>query len=436
MQTEAFCAMVAAEGLRRLRLPLLGILLAGLAACAGPGPGAGQAARQPLPMRVADAPVPPQEAQSLDDAVASMTHALFDRARIDPPGPSGRYSLVIDPLIDRATGQESGATRGMERRIGDLVRDRYPDFTLKPFHSGTLAEQPIILLGAITAVSAPGVVPPTSAPRPGVYRIWAVLGDLRTGKVVSHETAWVRAEDVDPTPAAFFQDSPSWTPEPITASYLRTCAGNPGDPIDPDYLRALRAQALIADGVRSYEQGNHMAALMAYSEAARQPAGDQLRVRNGIYLAHRALGQRNEAERAFGEVVDYGLERGNLAVKFLFRTGGAAFISNPALSRDYPMWLRQIARRSAEREVCLDLVGHASPTGPAPLNQQLSERRAEAVRGRLVAQRPVLRNRLRAEGAGASQTLIGTGTEDDTDALDRRVEFRNRSCPMVTAGSL
>ena len=57
-----------------------------------------------------------------------------------PPGPSGRYKLVIDPLIDRATGAETETTRAMERRIVTVVRERHPRFELRPFSVASLDE--------------------------------------------------------------------------------------------------------------------------------------------------------------------------------------------------------------------------------------------------------------------------------------------------------
>lgn len=421
MPTDASSVAAAA---RSLGAALCGLLL--LAGC-GTTPAA-PPAPEALPMRVSDAPKPPRTAQPLDEAVLSLTVALLDRARLEPPGPSGRHDLVVDPLIDRATGQQTAVTRGMEQRIGTLVRARYPAFNLRPFGTAALDDQPLILLGAITPVAEAGVIPASEAPFPQVYRIWAVLGDLRTGRIVSHETAWVRGPDVDMTPTAFFRDSPAWSREPLTAAYLRTCAGDPGEAIDPAYLRALRAQAHAADGVRAYEAGNPAAALAAYEAASALPGGDQLRVRNGLYLANKALGRDAAAEAAFGAVVAQGLDRGELAVKFLFRPGTTAFWADPAISGDYPMWLRQIARQTEPRPFCLALTGHASPTGPAALNRRLSAARAEAVRGRLVAERPALRPRTVAEGVGASQPLIGTGTDDATDALDRRVSFAPEAC--------
>ena len=152
-------------------------------------------------------------------------------------------------------------------------------------------------------------------------------------------------------------------------------------------------------------------------------------------MANQALGRGREAEQAFGSVVDldYGLERGRLAVKFVFRPSSTAFWPDKAISGPYPMWLRQIAARTEARSACLEVEGHSSPTGPASVNERLSLARAERVRGRLVAQRPALRDRLEAEGVGSRETLVGTGADDASDVLDRRVEFEPRSCPAVAS---
>ena len=411
-----------------LALSLCAALLAG---CAG------MTERSAAPATAEAAPIPPKDALPLDQAAVALADATLLRAQLPPPGPSGRYRLVIDPLIDRATGAETQATRAMERRIVTLVRERHPRFDLRPFTAASLDEKPLVLLGSIAAVAEAGSRANPSGPgRPAAYRIWAVLADLGTGRVVAHEEAWVRTDEVNPTPVAFFRQSPVWTPDGAAAAYLRTCALNPGDAIDPAYLRAVRVQALVSDGIRAYEEGRHRQAL-AFSEEAQglAPADQQLRIRNGLYLANQALGRARDAEEAFGSVVDYGLERGRLAVKFVFRPGSTAFWPDKAISGPYPMWLRQIAARTEARAACLEVEGHTSPTGPASLNERLSLARAERVRSRLVAQRPALQDRLEAEGVGSREPVVGSGADDASDVLDRRVEFEPRACPAQVASA-
>ena len=92
------------------------------------------------------------------------------------------------------------------------------------------------------------------------------------------------------------------------------------------------------------------------------------------------------------------------------------------------MWLAEIARVAAAREACLEVAGHASRSGPEPLNERLSLLRAEAVRGLLVANDARLTTRTIAAGYGSREAMVGTGRDDASDAMDRRVEFRVVNC--------
>jgi outer membrane protein OmpA-like peptidoglycan-associated protein len=402
---------------------LAAVLLA--AACAAPAPGgSGERAAAAAPQ--------PREALPLDEAVAVLAEQAF--GDLQRRSGSVRRALVIDPLIDRATGQETGATRSIAASLETLVRERYPALEVRPFTVAELDAQPLILLGAITTVAAPASF--ANAPgSSGTHRLWAVLGDLRTGLVLSHPNVWVRGDTVDATPVRFFRDSPAWTADPMTAAYLRTCARNPGEPMDPVYLRGLRAQAAVAEAIDAYEAGRYAAALDLYRTAAGAPGGQQQRVLNGLYLTNWALGRRDAAEEAFARLVDFGLAQDRLAVKLLFRAGTTEFVRDPGVSAPYPMWLRQIADRTDRRTACLRVAGHASATGEPAANDRLSLARAERVRTRLVSERPALRTRSRAEGRGARETIVGTGTDDMRDALDRRVEFAPLPCGGLTVGA-
>ena len=94
----------------------------------------------------------------------------------------------------------------------------------------------------------------------------------------------------------------------------------------------------------------------------------------------------------------------------------------------YPMWLTQIAAKATAQSACLNVVGHTSATGPEPLNERLSVLRAESVKSRLERESPQLKGRVIASGVGSRSRLVGTGTDDMRDALDRRVEFKPVPC--------
>jgi outer membrane protein OmpA-like peptidoglycan-associated protein len=135
------------------------------------------------------------------------------------------------------------------------------------------------------------------------------------------------------------------------------------------------------------------------------------------------LGRNDEAAAAFRDLVEYGFRKRRLAVKFLFRPGSVRFAADAKLSGAYGSWLQEIAAQAASSRACLQIVGHTSPTGPAAMNDSLSLLRAEYIQSRLEGDAPPLKKRTVAQGVGSRENLIGTGRDDATDILDRRVEL-------------
>jgi len=378
------------------------------------------------PATAQPAPQPPP-VQPYDKAVLTAATALLNNAKLPSEGTPAlpRYPVVIDPLIDGMTGAQSVATKSMGVRLTTMIREQFPQFDVQAFSAANVSRSPLVLIGTLTGVNAQRQ---TSGTREA-FRICLALADLRSGKLVSKGLAFALPEGIDPTPLAFFSDAPAWSEDPATEGYIKTCQGTKaGDPINPLYLDRILAATQVAEAIDAYDAGRYKDALDLYSSALSTPAGNQFRVHNGIYLANWKLGRQPQAEAAFARIVDFGLERKRLAVKFLFRPGSTAFIPDPKLSGPYPVWLKSIATRTASTGRCLEITGHTSPTGPEPLNERLSLLRAEYVKSRLEGTSPVLAKRTIANGAGSRQTLVGNGRDDASDALDRRVEFKVIGC--------
>ena len=160
----------------------------------------------------------------------------------------------------------------------------------------------------------------------------------------------------------------------------------------------------------------------------RMPGGDQLRVHNGVYLANWKLSRRDDATQSFGDLVSFGLKSNKLAVRLLFQPGSTQYFGDQQITSPYPMWIQQIAARVAQSNTCLEIVGHTSATGPAQLNERLSILRAQTIKSTLEQSDQRLAGKLIATGVGPRETLIGTGKDDTSDALDRRVEFKVQKC--------
>jgi outer membrane protein OmpA-like peptidoglycan-associated protein len=248
--------------------------------------------------------------------------------------------------------------------------------------------------------------------------------------VVAQSSALARDDGLDHTPLPYYQDTPVPLKDRVIESYVRTTATPPGQRADPYYLERVAVAPAIRDATTHYNAERYQDALVHYnSAAAGGTAGNaQLRVLNGIYLSSAKLGRTAEAEQAFGKIVAYGIAQQQLGVKFLFNPGSTAFWPDAKVSGPYPMWLREIAKASADAKVCMDIVGHTSRTGPVAFNDMLSMQRARYIRQRLIGEAGVLGERTRPSGKGFRENIIGTGTDDAVDALDRRVEFRIVDC--------
>lgn len=355
------------------------------------------------------------------EALQRAAGDLFSKAQVE----GARVELVIDPLIDGVSGAQSASTRSMQQTLVELVGKSYPRFSVQPFSAEALAREPVVLIGTFTAINNAG---DAGGPR-DAYRICLTLADLKSKRIVSKGVARAKPDGVDVTPTSYYRDSPMWTKDPATEAYIKTCqATKLGDTVDPAYAERLNVAALVNDGILEYEARRYREALAFYRTARVLPGGDQHRVRIGTYLATSKLGRKDDAVEAFGDLVDSGLSGSQLMVKLLFQPGSTQFIANPQITEPYPMWLSQIATRARQKGACLEIVGHTSRTGLPQVNERLSVLRAQYVMELLQVGSPDSRSRMIATGRGYNENLIGTGRDDASDALDRRVEFKVIGC--------
>jgi outer membrane protein OmpA-like peptidoglycan-associated protein len=277
------------------------------------------------------------------------------------------------------------------------------------------------LTGTMTRVENGGA-------RKRALRINLALTELKSGTVVAQASALAKDEGLDHTPLAYYRDSPVLVKDQVIEGYARTSATPPGQRGDAFYLDRIASATLINEATTLYNQERYVEALGQYRSVLATPTGEQLRVLNGIYLTTAKLGRTAEAEQAFGRVVALGIAYNQLGVKFLFNPGSTEFWSDPKVSGPYAMWLRQIAKESTTARACMDIVGHTSKTGSEQANDALSLQRANFIRQKLTADAPVLVSRTKTSGMGFRQNIVGSGSDNAVDALDRRVEFKIIPC--------
>jgi hypothetical protein len=368
-------------------------------------------------------PAPPSSsALPFDEAVAQATDGAVAQAQKLPAflanleAKVSKRVAVLDPTLDAATGQQTAGTQRLDKAIADRIGAKHEGYELLAFRGANLARAQILVTGTLTRVGPD-------------YRIDLALTDIKAGTVVGQGSALAAGSGVDMSPLAYYRDSPVLVKDRVVEGYVRTAATGAGQKADATYLDRIATATVVNEATLLYNAEKYAEALGQYRSALASPAGEQMRVLNGIYLSNVKLGRTAEAEQAFGRVVALGIAYNELGVKFLFNPGGTEFWSDQKVSGAYGMWLRQIAKESAGAKVCMDIVGHTSKTGSETVNDALSLRRAAAIKQRLGAESAELVARTKAQGMGFRQNIVGSGSDDAVDALDRRVEFRIVSCP-------
>jgi outer membrane protein OmpA-like peptidoglycan-associated protein len=367
---------------------------------------------------VAPDPIP------FEGSIARAGQSLLEQARAQLGGEA--RSIVIDPLIDANTGGQTVSTARMGVQLESIVKAKYSPWSVKPLTRQALAAQPLLMIGTLTPVNVERAIDT----KPDAFRVWLTLIDLRTGRVIAKQIDRATVDSVNPEPLKYYADSPTWHKDKTVLGYINSCQINTkiGDPADPEYLARLPAAAVVNEAIMAYGEGKIPVAHKLYQEAATLADIGDLRVLNGLYLTSWQLGQRDEAKQAFGKLVESGLELKRLPVKLLFQPGKTSFNQIGDLPQQYQVWINSLAQQAGKANACVRIVGHTSRTGSARVNETLSRQRAEAVQRMLEQSNRALSTRLSATGVGSREALVGLGTDDLRDALDRRVEFRVVDC--------
>ena len=361
-----------------------------------------------------------------EEAVAQATDGLVSQTQKLPAflakdeAKIAKRGVVLDPMLDASSGQQTNATQLLERRVTERMGSKFDSIEILPFQSANLGKAQYLLTGTMTRVQA--------GKNKGPLQINLALTELKSGNVVAQAAALARDEGLDHTPLPYYQDSPVLVKDLVIDGYVKTSATPPGQRADAYYIERIAVATVINEATSLYNAEKYQDALAQYRAAGGAPGGEQLRVLNGIYLANTKLGRTAEAELAFGKVVAYGISYNQLGVKFLFNPGSTVFWSDPKVSGSYAMWLRQIAKEGTAAKACMNIVGHTSRTGSEQTNDALSMQRASYIRQRLTAEAAPLGTRAKPSGMGFRENIVGSGSDNAVDALDRRVEFKIMPC--------
>jgi len=361
------------------------------------------------------APVPPPPPLTDLNLVGAASALAADLERQMSPGLT--RSMVIDPLLDSRTGQQTVATTRVQQELIQAFVAKISQATILKFDGAGAGQARLLVSGTLTAL-----------PDANRFRMTVALSDRHSGIVVAQAATQFVEAGMDPTPTRFYADSPSLVRDRSVEGHMKTAETPAGQAADTLYMEQVPTSALLADALEAYNAERWSDSLALYNTAVLRPDGQQLRTFNGIYLANVQLGQLAAAEEAFSKIAALGLATNNLAVKLLFKPGATEFWPDPKVSGVYPMWLKQIAKVALASGSCLNVVGHTSASGTEGFNEKLSLARAGAIRERLEREAPGIARKSQVSGVGSRENLVGTGTDDASDAIDRRVEFKVVAC--------
>ncbi|MEO7055985.1 MAG: hypothetical protein ABI281_13935, partial [Caldimonas sp.] len=281
---------------------------------------------EPAPAPPAAAPTPPPMPAAFTDAVARAGERLLQDARsVVGAGPR---ELIIDPLIDASSGQQTAGTVKMGEQLAALIKARVPAWNVKPLSRASLSSGPLLLIGTLTAINTKNA----SDQNADAFRLCLVLIDLRSGKLVAKRVDRATLATVDAEPTSLFRDAPTWALDRTALAYIKSCQGSsPGDSVDPGYLLRLPAAAIVNEAAIAFADNKPAEAYKLFHEARAIADPDDLRVLNGLYMTSWHTGKKKEAADVFGKIVGLGIEARSLPIKFFFDPGKTTLLQSADL---------------------------------------------------------------------------------------------------------
>ncbi|WP_069470556.1 OmpA family protein [Candidatus Marithrix sp. Canyon 246] len=333
----------------------------------------------------------------------------------------GQKNIVLEPFIDTKSHQVVKVSRQIERIVFRETKKNFADkFTIKRLIPENRSQANYVMHGVI-------LYEPYRKKGNFYHAISSVI-DKKTSQVVAKSDVWISNKNLDYVTVKespmVIQGSQSIAEEVVKL--------NIGAQTPSHYKSFLKAGALITKADAAYENKDYQTALRLYTQVTKQQSLEKKKMMNvyvGLYRTNIHLRNLKAAEKAFGKLVALSIEEYNtLGIKFLFLVSKTSF--DRKLKAEYPIWLRQIGKYFKKNNLCLNIVGHSSHTGKLQYNCRLSLNRAEAIQQKLQPYYNRVKKKSKSTGKAWAANLVGSGTDNAQDAIDRRVEFKVVSCPV------
>ncbi|MDF1590163.1 MAG: OmpA family protein [Desulfobacterales bacterium] len=365
-------------------------------------------------------PQPIEPPAPFEEAISALAGDLLARIKADRPDSTGKDKIhvMLIPFADADTDEVPQVSRQIETIFITEGSQKFKGFELARLTSKNISQIDYIISGTLRMDLYPGK---HDEKVQKYYRAHGEVTRLKDKKIIGKSSRWIADLDINVVPTPIYRDSPLY----LKGSRLPTPDKTPQILRDENFIdTSLETTAILIEGRMAYENGNYEGAESLFRMAAGRKDGQRMDTYAGLYLANYKLGRLEEAEKAFSRLVAISAEKyRSFTVKYLFGVNSVEFLKDKTLADRYQTWIRNIGKYFHQTNTCLKIVGHSSRTGSEEYNDKLSLERAKSVQALLQKYFPEVFQRSEIVGKGFSENIVGTGTDDDSDALDRRVEL-------------
>jgi outer membrane protein OmpA-like peptidoglycan-associated protein len=326
--------------------------------------------------------------------------------------------IVIDPFIDT----DSGYPVKINPRINGLLSG---EIAKRFAVTGEMAPENLeISEYVLTGMVSLGEV---EQGRSRDYKVYAAVFEKSSGVV--HASSEVHIDNFDTTPMDIYKDSPVYLKGQNYEAHVSSVKTKQNETVAKGYHDNLSTKSMRVKGDTLYEKKDYKESLSYYNKAADSgAAGQSLEVLNGLFTNLIRQGRLEDAGPVYGDLLRVSIgETNEIASKITFGPNSKAPLAGKA--GIYNIFMKQIAQLVGSLPDCrVKIIGHSSRTGSEGYNDKLSLQRASTIQKQMASFSPKVIERSEAIGRGFHDNIVGTGKDDVTDEIDRRVEFKFTSC--------
>jgi outer membrane protein OmpA-like peptidoglycan-associated protein len=367
------------------------------------------------PSAAVEGPPPPAYHADMGEAIKFIADKLA--VQVGGDDLKAAKAIPVDLFFNEQSAEETASAKAIQQQLVAALAAAMPAGSFAPLSTKNIQNAQWVALAGFANLGA------AEAGRPGNWvRLKVALADVRSGTTAARVMTYVDAKQFNSAPTRFYKEAPMYLTDAGHRDRAAVLAGE-----KRALGESLRLRAELADAAEFYESGQLAEAEAAFAKVLTLAPG-HLGALSGIYQVYWKQNKKAEAEKAFSALASAGMDSGRLSVKLLFKLSSTDFIEDADLAQQYQLWLKVLAGLIAEKKVCLDVTGHASRSGSPEFNDKLSLNRATRIVSRMQQHNATTSSRLKAYGKGSAEAIVGTGTNDATDAIDRRVEFSTKGC--------